>query len=128
MTRVPYHEIIWRVGVAAALLAVLYLASLYNYLLFHSIAEIFSIVVACGIFLVVWNSREYLNNNYLLFLGIAYLFVAGFDLVHTLAYKGMDIFVGYGANLPTQLWIAGRYPAERIPSDRAATSEAQNPT
>ena len=108
MIRDPYHQMIWRVAAAAALLAVLYLTSLYNYLLFHSIAEIFSIVVACGIFLVAWNSREYLNNNYLLFLGIAYLFVAGFDLVHTLAYKGMDIFVGYGANLPTQLWIAGR--------------------
>ncbi|MBI4966174.1 MAG: PAS domain S-box protein [Desulfomonile tiedjei] len=96
-------------AVATGLLAALYLASLYNFLLFHSLAEIFSIVVACGIFLVAWNSRKYLDNNYLLFVGVAYLFVAGFDLVHTLAYKGMDIFVGYDANLPTQLWIAGRY-------------------
>jgi hypothetical protein len=31
----------------------LWLASVYSYLLFHSIAEIFSIVVACGIF--VWK-------------------------------------------------------------------------
>jgi PAS domain S-box-containing protein len=87
----------------------LYLASLYNYLLFHSLAEIFSIVVACGIFMVTWNSRRFLDNNYLLFLGIAYLFVGGLDLIHTLTYKGMGVFRGYETNLPTQLWIAARY-------------------
>ena len=87
----------------------LYLTSLYSYLLFHSLAEIFSIVVACGIFMVAWNSRQFLDNNYLLFIGIAYLFVGGLDLLHTLAYKGMGVFQGYGANLPTQLWIAARY-------------------
>src|SRR4030043_1275680 len=87
----------------------LYLTSLHHYLLFHSLAEIFSIVVACGIFMIAWNSRQFFTNNYLLFIGIAYLFVAGVDLVHTLAYKGMNIFKGYETNLPTQLWISGRY-------------------
>lgn len=90
-------------------LLVLYLAGLYNYNLFHSLAELFSIVVACSIFIIAWNSRSLLNNNYLLFVGIAYLFVGGIDLVHTLAYKGMGVFAGFTANLPTQLWIAARY-------------------
>ena len=87
----------------------LYLTSLHGYLLFHGLAEIFSIVVACGIFIVAWNSRRFLDNNYLLFLGIAYLFVAGLDLVHTLGYTGMGVFTGYSTNLPAQLWIAARY-------------------
>ncbi len=87
----------------------LYLSKLYSYLLFHSLAEIFSIVVACGIFMVAWNARRFLDNNYLLFLGIAYLFIAGIDLVHTLAYNGMGIFSVSGSNLSTQLWIAARY-------------------
>jgi len=91
------------------IIAGLYLSSLYNYLLFHSLSEIFSIFVACGIFVVAWNSRRFLDNNYLLFLGIAYLFIGGLDLVHTLTYKGMGIFSGYDANLPTQLWISARY-------------------
>ncbi|HUV76750.1 MAG TPA: MASE3 domain-containing protein [Desulfobacterales bacterium] len=91
------------------ILAGLYIASRYNYLLFHSLAEIFSIFVACGIFVVAWNSRRFMDNNYLLFLGIAYLFIGGLDLAHTLAYKGMGIFSGYDANLPTQLWISARY-------------------
>ncbi|MCK5504040.1 MAG: GAF domain-containing protein, partial [Thermodesulfovibrionia bacterium] len=91
------------------ILCMLILTSLYNYLLFHSIAEIFGIVIACGIFMVAWNSRRIVENSYLLFLGIAYLFVALMDLIHTLSYKGMGVFPEYGANLATQLWIATRY-------------------
>ncbi len=87
----------------------LYLTSHYSYLLFHSLTEIFSIVVACGIFVIAWNSRRFLENNYLLFIGIAYLFVGGLDLIHTLAYTGMGVFKGFETNLPTQLWIAARY-------------------
>jgi PAS domain S-box-containing protein len=97
------------VGLWVLALLGLYLCSRYSYLLFHSIAEIFSIVVACGIFMVAWNSRRFLDNNYLLFLGVAYLFVAFLDLIHTLAYNGMGVFPGYATNLPTQLWIAARY-------------------
>ncbi|GAB4387597.1 MAG: hypothetical protein Kow0025_02060 [Thermodesulfovibrionales bacterium] len=91
------------------LLAGLYASSLYSYLLFHSLAEGFSIVVACGIFMVAWNSRRFMENNYLLFLGIAYLFVGCMDFLHTLAYRGMGVFPGYDANLATQLWIGARY-------------------
>jgi hypothetical protein len=87
----------------------LYFTSYYNYLLFHSLAEMFSIIVACGIFMIVWNSRAFIDNNYLLFIGVSYLFIGGLDLVHVFAYKGMDIFKGYGADLPTQFWIAARY-------------------
>jgi diguanylate cyclase (GGDEF)-like protein len=83
----------------AIVLVGLYLTSLYSYLLFHSIAEIFSIVIGCCIFILAWNSRHRLDNGYLLFLGIAFLFVSVFDLLHT----------GFDANLPTQLWIVARY-------------------
>ena len=93
----------------AGILAALYAVSVYNYLLFHVLAELFSIVVAFGIFLVAWNTRKVNENNYLLFLGVAYLFVGGLDLVHTISYKGMGVIQDYGANLPTQLWISARY-------------------
>ena len=45
----------------------------------------------------------------LLILGIGFLFIGTIDLVHAMAYKGMNIFPSYGANLPTQLWIVARY-------------------
>ena len=91
------------------LLLGLYLTSLYNYLLFHSLAEIFSIVIAFSIFVLAWNCRNIIDNKYLIFLGIAYLFVGFIDIVHTLAYAGMGVFQGFDANLPTQLWIIARY-------------------
>ena len=95
-------------GVAS--LGALYYLSLQNYLLFHSIVEIFSIVIAFAIFAVAWNSRRLVYNNYFIFVGIAFLFIAGLDVFHTLAYKGMGVFPSFvGSNLATQLWIATRY-------------------
>jgi len=87
----------------------LYASSLYSYLLFHSLVELFSILTAFVIFVLAWHTRRIQDNRYLLFIGIASLFVGLLELVHTLAYKGMGIFTGYTADLPTQLWIAFRY-------------------
>ncbi|MBL0226510.1 MAG: HD domain-containing protein [Geobacteraceae bacterium] len=92
-----------------ALALVLTLSSLYSYNLFHSMAELFCIIIAASIFVIAWNTRKLSTNPYLLFIGISYLFVAFLDLIHTLSYKGMGVFEISGANLPTQIWIAGRY-------------------
>jgi signal transduction histidine kinase/PAS domain-containing protein len=100
---------VFSIAVAFLVLLVLYAGSLYNYLLFHSMAELFSIVIACCVFMVAWNSRRILDNQYLLFIGIAYLFVGILDLAHTISYEGMGILHGYDSNTPTQLWIAARY-------------------
>ena len=70
-----YHAL-WMLAVPA-----MYLLAQYNYLLFHSTVELFSIVVAVGMFLIAWNTRRYIDNGYLSLLGIAYLFIAGVDLV-----------------------------------------------
>lgn len=87
---------------------ILYLVSLYNYLLFHSLAELFSISVAAAVFMLAWNTRRWMNNHFLFLIGVSYLFAGLIDLFHTLAYKGMGVFPA-DANLPTQLWIAARY-------------------
>ena len=86
-----------------AVLAGITMTSFYGYLLFHSLSEVFSVVIACTIFMVVWNARRLLQNHYLLFVGIAYLYVGVVDFLHTLAFKGMGVFQGYGADLATQL-------------------------
>ncbi|MBI4797579.1 MAG: hypothetical protein HY794_02340, partial [Desulfarculus sp.] len=88
---------------------VLYLSSLDSFQLFHTLAELFSIVVGCGAFMVAWNTRRFSDNHYILFVGIAYLFVGSIDLLHALAYKGMGVFPWVSADHPTQLWIAARY-------------------
>jgi len=97
------------IGIGILVLFFIFLTSYYNYLLFHSIAELFSILIAFSIFIIGWNSRKYMDNSYFLLLGIAYLFIGLIDLIHTLGYTGMGIFLGYATNLPAQLWIAARY-------------------
>ncbi len=95
---------------AALLLAGLYLVSRHNYLLFHGLVEMASVTVSASVFLIWWNARRLIGPDAFFLLATAYLAVAGVDLLHLLAYKGMGIFAaGREANLATQLWVAARY-------------------
>jgi diguanylate cyclase (GGDEF)-like protein len=93
---------------AGAIVVGLYLSSLYHYLLFHSLVEIYCATIAFSTFMVAWNSRKYENNLYLNVLGIAYLQIGFLDILHTLSYDGMHIFTDYGY-YANQVWIATRY-------------------
>jgi signal transduction histidine kinase len=86
-----------------------YLSKLHSYILFHVIVEMFSIIIAFGVFMVVWNSRRLITNNFILFIGVAYFFVGWIDLIHAFAYKGMNIFKEFDTDLASQLWIAARF-------------------
>ncbi len=109
-TKDAQHENHWvAILTGAVLLIGLPLATQDNYLLFHSLAEIFSIVVACTVFVVFWNTRSLVGNTWFVFLGIAFLFVAFIDLLHTLSVGDLNVFPGYTTNLGIQLWIVGRY-------------------
>jgi len=94
--------------VVAILLFWISLSYFYNFLLFHSFVEIFSIVISCVIFLLAWFSREYGENAFLQTLGTAFISVALLDIFHTLSYPGMGVFVGFDTNLTVSLWIAAR--------------------
>lgn len=99
------HNII----ISVSLLLFLLVISRYNYLLFHTLAEFFSITIAWCLFIVVWNSQHLTYNKAFVFIGIAYLFVGSIDLVHAISYKGMGVILeDWGANPATQLWIAAR--------------------
>ena len=88
---------------------IMYIVSLHSYIAFHTFVELFSIIVAFSLFVIAWNSSEFNRNKYLIFVGIAYFFIGSMDLIHTMAYHGMNVFPDYGNNLPTQLWIGSRY-------------------
>jgi two-component sensor histidine kinase len=93
-------------ALSTALILVMF--SRIHYLLFHSIAEIFSIVIAGAVFMISWNVRKEIENSFLVLLGIAYLFIGIIDLFHTLSYVGMNIFTDYDY-YANQLWIGARY-------------------
>ncbi|OQY53545.1 MAG: hypothetical protein B6245_22800, partial [Desulfobacteraceae bacterium 4572_88] len=114
MTNMRYQTFIFsnylRISVKIAGLGFfLLLISQYNFLFFHCMAELTSIGVAWGVFMIAWNIKQFTDNAYILVIGISYLFIGGTDLLHTLSYKGMNIFAGHDANLSTQLWIVARY-------------------
>ncbi|MBN2324961.1 MAG: hypothetical protein JXQ30_14625 [Spirochaetes bacterium] len=67
--RYPLLVLLWILA-----FGLLYLLSLYQYLLFHTAAELFSIVIAGCIFILSWNSRRFFENGYFHVLGAAYLF------------------------------------------------------
>jgi PAS domain S-box-containing protein len=99
----------YRTLAAITLLVIIFWVSIaQNYLLFHTLVELFSIIVAFAVFTVTWNSRKMLDSNYLYFQGITYLFIGILDLLHTITFKGMNIIVNdiYYSN---QFWVATRF-------------------
>jgi len=102
----PLNLILW-----SAFLTGMILLSFQNYLLFHSLAELFSIIIAFMMFAIAINTGRFAgaNSAFLTFLGLSYGIVGGFDLLHTLAYKGMGVFPNNTANMATELWIIARY-------------------
>ncbi|MGB9939840.1 MASE3 domain-containing protein [Methanosarcina sp.] len=98
-----YEVLVW-----ITIIILLYLISLNNYLLFHTVVELFSVYVAYVIFLIVWKSRSRLENRYLIFLGVGYFFVGSIDFLSTLAFHGMGVFPGFDTNLTVQLRTVAR--------------------
>ncbi len=47
--------------------------------------------IGWSLFIIVWNTREIIENDALICLGIAYLFIGGLHLCYTLSFKGMGI-------------------------------------
>lgn len=90
-----------------SLIVIFYVAKLQGYLLFHTLVELFSIVVAFAVFIVTWNSRKMQDNAFLHLVGISYIFIGALDLLHTLTYGGMNIIQvdGFPGN---QFWVATR--------------------
>lgn len=108
-TLLPY-DLIPGFALMASLSIILFFTSRYSYLLFHSLVELFSIIVAVMMFVVAWHTYNFSRNHFLMYLGCGYFWVGLLSLFHTLMYKGMNVFPGVvGANHATQFWIAGRY-------------------
>jgi len=104
-----WHNHILKIVILSSVLIGMIYMSFINFLLFHIIAELFSIIIAIIISIISINTYKTNKNQYLIFLGIAYGFIACFDILHTLTYEGMNILVIEGANVPIQLSVIARY-------------------
>jgi signal transduction histidine kinase len=96
--------------VPAILAMLLTASSFYSYLLFHTVVELFCVLVAIAALIVTWQANATSRNSYLTMLVCGYFWIGMLDFVHTLAYKGMNVLPSVStSNEPTQLWIAARY-------------------
>lgn len=86
-----------------------YFLNYYSEILFHITFEITSALFAISVFLLAWNARTIIRNNFLLNLSIGFLFVGILDFAYALSPTDIGIFRGYDHNLEGQLWIASRY-------------------
>lgn len=79
------------------------------YLTIHTILELFSIIVSSTIAIQCFGSYPYRKSNRKLFLGIIFLSVGIFDLMHTLVYKGMPFFnLALTGQRATDFWVIAR--------------------
>jgi PAS domain S-box-containing protein len=87
----------------------LYATSFIDPRLSHELAEFLRLAVAVAIFLLAWNVRRSLDDPYLFFISVAYVFVCAPEIVHALASQGMG-FTGAGEpEVAAQSWLAARF-------------------
>lgn len=92
-----------------AFMAVLVLWALQvSYLLFHTVAELISIVIALMAMVVASISLGLTRNHFSLSIAVAMGWCSGLDLLHALAYQGVGLLPFGGSNTAAQLWIAAR--------------------
>ena len=60
-------------------------------------------------FIIIWKSKGFILNRYLVFIGISCFFVASFDLLHTLVFSGIEALPELDLNPSIQFWIIARY-------------------
>ena len=105
------NKYIMRAGKILGVISViilLYITSIYNYIMFHTIAEMFCICIAFTVFVLTWNSYKYLENNYLIIIGVSMFFIGIINLFHVMSSEGMNIFSDL-SKCPCRLWICVRY-------------------
>lgn len=100
----------WRLWATPLLLSViLIVVAQYDFLIFHTLAELFAIVISFIMFAFAWLTYDFSKNSFLLFLACGYFWIGSLDLMHTASYKGMNLFAQGTANTSTQFWIGTRY-------------------
>jgi len=93
------------IGLAVFLIATAQL----SFLVFHTLAELFAVIVCFTIFALAWFTHRFSQDHFLLYLACGLFWIGGLDIFHTLAYKGMGQLPVHEANTATQVWVVARF-------------------
>ncbi|MFZ7120794.1 MAG: MASE3 domain-containing protein [Eubacteriaceae bacterium] len=88
------------------IIAIIFIGSI-NYFLIFSLIEIINIIFAFVITYIAIKSSN--KNSSFIILAVLYGFVALFDLLHFLVYKGIGISVINNSVIVTEIWLIARY-------------------
>lgn len=80
----------------------------YDVLLFHTLAELFSVIVGILMMVIVWNTRSFTQNNFYLYLGIGYFWIAILDAWHAFTFTEMPFFDIINTEVTLHFWIYTR--------------------
>lgn len=88
--------------------AILFHISNNNFVLFHTLIEFICILVAFNMLVLSINTYDLNPSLYIIFIGIAYGFVAILDFGHIIAFPGVNMLLNNSANMTVQFWVAAR--------------------
>ncbi|RDH85996.1 MAG: hypothetical protein DIZ80_00550 [endosymbiont of Galathealinum brachiosum] len=80
----------------------------YGVLLFHTLAELFSVMVGVLMLVIAWNTRRFTHNDFLVYLGTGYFWVAMLDTWHTFTVNGIPFFNITDSEVTLHFWIYTR--------------------
>lgn len=88
-----------------------YYFSSFNYLLLHTLIEIFTIFVEFSFIVIIFSVGDLTKNRFLSILAYGYPPVIIINILHTLTFKGLNIFSSSlsGSNITVQFWVLGRF-------------------
>ena len=94
---------------AVLVLCLIYLRLHSGVLLFHTIAELFSIIVGILMLVIVWNTQRFTHSHFLIYLGIGFFWIAVLDTFHTFTVEGIPFFNIKDAEITLHFWIYTRF-------------------
>jgi signal transduction histidine kinase len=100
-----FHILSYPILIVSALLVARYVNGV---LLFHTLAELFSIFVGLLMLVIVLNTQHFVRNDFLIYLGIGYFAISMIDTMHTFTVKGMPFFNILDGEITLHFWIYGR--------------------
>lgn len=109
-SRLPSLKTVLRLLLPPTLVAAVVVgAGQIHYLLFHTLAEFFSIIIALTALVVATTSRRFTRNHFTVYVAVAIGWCAALDMIHVVAYKGMGLLMPEDVDLATQFWVAARF-------------------
>lgn len=86
----------------------LFLLGRSNYRLIYDLIELSSVALSTAIFLIGWNTRALVRNQFFMILTIGFFAAGLVDLVQILTYKVTSIVPAASADMAIQLWLIAR--------------------